>query len=69
MMVLHHYYAFTQSQLQKILRENHGINVYCVPTDEDPNIWFHNIAASFRVFTGTYEETLENALQEALKLI
>lgn len=67
--VVHHYYAATQSLLQKWLREVHKINVYCLPTEINDSKWYHNIASSFRVYTGNYEEALEQGLQEALKLI
>lgn len=61
--------APTQSLLQKWLREVHKINVYCVPTEIDETKWYHNIASSFKVYTGSYEEVLEVGLQEGLKLI
>lgn len=63
------YLIVTQSLLQKWLREVHGINVYCTPTEIDETKWYHNIASSFKVYTGTYEQVLEKGLKEALKLI
>lgn len=59
----------TQSLLQKWLREEHNINVYCVPTEIDETKWYNNIASSYKVYTGTYEEALEKALYHMLKLI
>ena len=43
--------------------------MYCVPTEIDETKWYHNIASSFKVYTGSYEEVLEVGLQEGLKLI
>lgn len=59
----------TQSLLQKWLREEYKINVYCMPCLYDENLWFHNIASRFKVFVGTYEEALEDGLYQTLKLI
>jgi hypothetical protein len=64
-----HIYAPTQALLQKWLRKVHKINVYCIPTDEDNELWYNNIASHYVPFRGTYEEALEVGLQEALKLI
>lgn len=61
--------APTQSLLQKWLREVHNINVYCVPTEIDETKWYNNIASSYKVYTGTYEEALEEGLYQALLLI
>lgn len=63
------YSAPTQSLLQKWLREEHGIDVYCMPVGDDSYKWYNNIASHNPVLTGTYEEALEVGLQEALKLI
>lgn len=63
------YYAPTQSLLQKWLREEHNINVYCTPCEHDESLWYNNIASQTPVFTGTYEESLEVGLLEVLKLI
>ena len=61
--------APTQSLLQKWLREVHNINVYCVPTEIDETKWYNNIASSYKVYTGTYEEALEEGLYQALLLV
>ena len=63
------YSAPTQSLLQKWFREEHGIDVYCMPVGDDSYKWYNNIASHNPVLTGTYEEALEVGLQEALKLI
>ena len=75
-------FAPTQSLLQRWLREKHGIHIYIKTTpsfDEiQGNKWKSSIKYSFKSFkwtTGhyylgnTYEEVLEQGLQEALKLI
>ena len=71
--VVHHYYAATQSLLQKWLRDVHGIEIAVQ--------WFDNCyikavakkpfkANTYRVEGfQSYEEALEIALQEALNLI
>ena len=66
---VNHYYASTQSLLQKWLRDVHNINVYCIPVLDNEKIWHHNIASSFNVKTGKYEDALEDGLKEALNMI
>lgn len=73
------YKAPTQSLLQKWLRENPKLILWCIPigTDyEDFVVWDYKIRnhTNGREHTGklqlkTYEEALEKGLQEALKLI
>ena len=63
------FYLPTQTFLQKWLREEHNINVYCTPCEHDESLWYNNIASQTPVFTGTYEESLEVGLLEVLKLI
>jgi len=59
----------TQSLLQRWLREEHNLNVYCNPIEDDSHKWYNNIASHNPPFTGTYEEALEVGLYEALKTI
>lgn len=65
------YSAPTQSLLQKWLREEHELFIYCVPRrNVYPDIkWTNNISVRENIFFTTYEEALEKGLQEALKLI
>lgn len=74
----------TQSLLQKWLREEYGIHIKIMVVDDSPNKWCAevykidgtHITYSFELFElnnnelfKSYEEVLELALQEALKLI
>lgn len=70
-----HYLCPTQSLLQKWLRDNYNILVYCFPYD---NGWYYQITTfydddcitQFNEGTiQTYEEALEHGLYESLKLI
>lgn len=77
--------APTQSLLQKWLREKHGIHIFvipCVPYSFSPNkdldvIWIFTICKPLLVEYGcpvknefrSYEEALEEGLEQALKLI
>jgi hypothetical protein len=63
------YFYLWMCELQKWLREEHGIDVYCMPVGDDSYKWYNNIESHNPVFTGTYEEALEVGLQEALKTI
>ena len=80
--VVHHYYAATQSLLQKWLREVHKsvITIMVYNNGEEWNETKYQVTVSeFKHFTthdsfvksdfSTYEEALEVGLQEALKLI
>jgi len=65
----------TQSLLQRWLREVHNIIVYVAPLIPDCKEWgycVYHIDTNYEkntLFSNTYEEALELALQEALKLI
>jgi len=63
--------APTKSLLQKWLREEHDIFIYCVPRGNVyPDIkWGNNISMRENNYYHSYEEALEVGLQEALKLI
>jgi len=70
------YNAPTQSLLQKWLREEHNIRVFCIPSvvDSVDKYWQSVVyRQSQTVFTTKdimkYEEALEKGLQEALTLI
>lgn len=71
-------YAPTQSLLQKWLRDEYGINISIMFSDLDDHL--HRTTYKYQLFTGksprvqtsnfkTYEEALEDALVEGLKLI
>jgi len=67
--------APTQSLLQKWLREKHNIQITILRGfDGGSKNWFYIgeiglVIANKRVSLGTYEEALEEALLESLKLI
>jgi len=64
--------APTQSLLQKWLREEHRVNVVCLPNRYDSDVWYYFVGSSAisHEDTGyTYEEALEEGLVVALKLI
>ena len=69
--------APTQSLLQKWLREKHEIHIEIIPDESDPKSIWHTIVyplfclaePSFEGAFVTYEEALEEGLQEALKFI
>ena len=64
-------YRVTQSLLQKWLREEHGI-ILEVKYLVKPNVWIPLLPLIEDIFFfdgGTYEQALEEGLQEALKLI
>lgn len=62
-------FAPRQSELQKWLREEHGLDVFCMPISDDSYRWYNNVASHNPVITGTYEEVLEIGLFELLKEI
>ena len=68
--------APTQSLLQRWLREKHTLIVYCLPkiTPTNDFVWYTNFnikesKKSWANCYSTYEDALEVALLEALKLI
>jgi hypothetical protein len=67
--------APTQALLQKWLREEHNIFIYCIPKkfikgNERRIIrWGNNIMIRENKYSSTYEKALEEGLKEALKLI
>lgn len=67
----HHISAPTQSLLQKWLREEKGIFVYCTPYTFDYSVWYIFIDEKQLKFKDvtfyTYEQALEKGLQIALK--
>lgn len=67
-------FAPTQSLLQKWLREVHNIHVWCIPHINSSmyygvKCWLSNSNTVQIDAFKTYEEALEEGLQEALKLI
>ena len=71
------YSAPNQTELQKWLRENHNINVYCRICDRQWNIYYEDVPSGIDLTPPyviikdfvNYEEALETGLYEALKLI
>ena len=71
------FYRPSQSLLQKWLREVHGIHVWLIPAEVDKTyrayvghgIKLDLLECSYTQSFFTYEDALEEGLQEALKLI
>ena len=62
--------APTQSLLQKWLREEHNIFIYCMPNRQQNSIkWTNNFNNREGIHFNTYEQALEKGLFESLKLI
>ena len=65
----------TQKLLQKWLRENYDVQVYCVPNDNVAEVWHYKIDKTYKRLDTlsqhyqSYEEALEAGLREGLKLI
>ncbi len=67
------YSAPSQSLLQKWLREEHKINIWCIPMPNNIT-WMikgrsQNNELAINEFSESYEEALEEGLTQALKLI
>jgi hypothetical protein len=65
------YPAYTQSLLQRWLREKHGLNLYIALSGTKEISWFWSIndRKNQSGSSKTYEQALEAGLQETLKLI
>ena len=75
MFALEYLQAPTQSLLQRWLREERFLLVYCIPNESVAGMWHYKVEDAWTTnedlseHYATYEQALEKGLMEALKII